>query len=83
MLGISKMDHITCKWIREQTGIHDIIVKSKELKWQWAGHVARINDNRWTKEVTEWIPLSAKRKRARPKTRWIDEIRKLKGVTWM
>ena len=83
MLGITKMDRKTSKWIRQQTNVQDIKARVKELKWRWAGHVARITDNRWTKEVTEWIPLNEKRKRARPKTRWEDDIRKFVGVTWM
>jgi len=33
--------------------------------------------------VTEWIPLEGKRKQARPKLRWEDEIRKCAWVTWM
>jgi hypothetical protein len=82
MLGISKLDRKTNLWIREQTGLQDIVVQIKQLKWQWAGHVARTNDNRWTKKVTEWIPLQGKRKQARPKTRWEDEIIKKVGVTW-
>ena len=61
----------------------NIIARIKQLKWQWAGHVAGFSDNRWTKLVTEWLPLNGKRKRARPKTRWADEIRKFEGVTWM
>ena len=54
----------------------------KKLKWCWAGHVARMQDNRWTKRVTEWIPLGCKRDRARPKIRWADEIRKHAGPMW-
>jgi hypothetical protein len=83
MIGITRRDKMTNVWIRQQTGLQDIVVRSKELKWQWAGHVARLTDNRWTKQVTEWIPSNGKRKRARPKTRWEDEIRKSAGVTWM
>jgi hypothetical protein len=83
MIGITKRDHKTNEWVRQKTGIQDIIVRIKALKWQWAGHLARINDHRWTRSVTEWIPLNQKRKRARPRTRWEDEINKHIGVTWM
>jgi hypothetical protein len=82
MLGITKRDRKTVTWIRQQTGLQDIVVRIKQQKWQWAGHLARTNDNRWTKRVTEWIPLDAKRKRARPKTRWEDEIVKSTSATW-
>ena len=74
-------DRKTNEWIREQTGLRDIKLVTSKLKWQWAGHIARLPDNRWTKTVTEWIPLEGKRKQAWPKLRWEDEIRKCAGVT--
>jgi hypothetical protein len=83
MIGVTKRDHRTNEWVRQQTGVQDIIVRIKQLKWQWAGHVARITDNRWTRAVTEWLPLDQKRKKARPKVRWEDDIKKYIGVTWM
>ena len=51
-------------------------------KWRWAGHVARINDYRWTKRLTDWHPYNEKRSRKRPDTRWGDEIEKFAGVAW-
>ena len=83
MIGITRRDHRTNEWVRQQTGVQDIIVRIKQLKWQWAGHVARISDDRWTKTVTEWLPIDLKRKKARPKMRWEDDIKKYIGVTWM
>ena len=76
MIGVTRRDKKTNVWIRQQTGLQDVITRIKQLKWQWAGYVARQNDNCWVKVVTECTPLNGKRKRARPKTRWIDEIRK-------
>lgn len=26
----------------------------KSLKWKWAGHIARMEDERWTKRILEW-----------------------------
>jgi len=49
----------------------------KEKKWRWAGHVARMNDNRWTKRLTDW---HEKRSRKRPDSRWKDEIERFAGV---
>ena len=83
MIGITKRDRKTNVWVRNQTGIQDIITRIKALKWQWAGHIASQGDNRWAKIVTEWIPLGNKRKRARPKTRWQDDIVKSVGVIWI
>ena len=33
--------------------------------------------------MTEWLPLNQKRKKARPRVRWEDDIKKYIGVTWM
>ena len=42
--------------------------------YQWAGHVVRLTDNRWTKLTTVWRPRTGKRNTGRPKTRWSDDI---------
>ena len=83
IIGISKRDHRTNEWVRQQTGVQDIIVRIKQLKWQWAGHVARLSDNLWARIVTEWLPLSQKRKKARPRIRREDDIKKHIGATRM
>ncbi len=79
MIGVTRRDRRTNEWVRQQTGVQDIIVRIKQLKWQWAGHVARMNDDRWTKAVTEWLPIHLKRKQARPKMRWENDIKKCIG----
>ncbi len=28
------------------------------LKWNWAGHTARMTDKRWTKPIMNWRPLT-------------------------
>ena len=83
MLGITRRDRRTNEWIRQQSGVQDIISRIKQLKWQWAGHIARTRDDRRTRKVTEWLPLDLKRKKARPKMRWEDDIKKYIGVIWI
>ena len=46
MLKISLRDQIRSSAIRKQTGVTDIIVKTKQSKWRWDRHVARRNDKR-------------------------------------
>ena len=41
-----------------------------------------MKDNIGTQPTTEWMPIGCKRERARPMTRWDDEIIKFMGVTW-
>ncbi len=55
--------------------------RSKELKWSWAGHTQRLEDDRWAKVVERWNP-NEKRKRGRPKTRWKDDIEQHAGSFW-
>ena len=55
--------------IREKTKVNDIIEEITILKWKWAGHVARMKDNRWTIRCTEWQVRDGKRSRGRPKRR--------------
>ena len=82
MMGISLRDRKRSTWIREQTKVEDILKCIKKKKWQWAGHVSRRQDNRWTKNVTDWEITDTRRPRARPMTRWRDDIRKFGHQNW-
>ena len=81
MLGITIRDMKSSMWIRRKTRVRDIIKYIKLLKWRWAGHVARRDDNRWSRRLTDWCPLDRTRSRKRPETRWRDEIVKFAGIT--
>lgn len=82
MLGIKLKDRIENEVIRHQTKIQDIITTIDKLKWQWAGHVMRIKDQRWTKLTTEWIPRDGRRGVGRPLMRWSDELRAFHPLWW-
>ena len=78
MLNITWRDHKTAQSIREKTGVRDIIETIRKLKWQWAGHVARMTDNRWTSRLTTWIPRDRIRNSGRQNIRWRDDIGKFR-----
>lgn len=83
MLGVSLRDRIQNREIRRRTGVADAIERITTLKWNWAGHIARASDNRWTKKILEWRPRDeAFRNRGRPPTRWRDDIRRI-APNWM
>ena len=42
MLGITFRDKVTNQWIRQQTKVVDVMEEIASLKWNWAGHIARI-----------------------------------------
>ena len=83
MLDRKLQDKIPCSEIRKRTKIIDIIQYTLKLKWKWAGHIARMKDNRWTKCCTEWQPRRGKRSRGSPSRRWQDDIREKEGTTWI
>lgn len=83
MLGISLRDHIPNTEIRRRSGVADVVERITVLKWNWAGHIARFPDDRWTKRILEWRPRSeAFRNRGRPPTRWTDDLKRI-STNWM
>ena len=82
ILGIKQIDKIPNKTIREKTGISDILEIITKTRWKWAGHVARMKDNRWTVRCTEWQVRNGKRTRGRPRRRWRDDLQQWQGATW-
>jgi len=60
MLGITLRDRRST-WVRKKTKVKDFVQVVKQQKWRWAGHVARMNDNRWMKRLTDWHPYNEKR----------------------
>ena len=56
MLSITLRDQRHNTWIWQLTGVTDIIDHIRQSKHRWAGHVARLQDNRWTIRATSWVP---------------------------
>ena len=74
MLGISLLDRKSASWIRSKTGLTDVLEKVYRKKWKWAGHLARLRDDRWTVRTTFWTPYGHTRARGRKRTRWRDDL---------
>jgi hypothetical protein len=70
MFGVSLRDRIRKDEIRKRTKVTDIARRIADLKWQWAGHIARRTDGRWGGKVLEWRPRTGRRSVGRPPTRW-------------
>ncbi|CAH1224416.1 unnamed protein product [Diabrotica balteata] len=51
MLGVSLREHIRNEDIRSRTKVEDVIGRIAQMKWNWVGHVARQNNDRWTKNI--------------------------------
>lgn len=80
MTGSRLQDRISNIDLRLKSRVADVVTRVAELKFQWAGHLAR--GNQWSTLISEWIPRSDRRRRGRPATRWDDDIRKSIGTTW-
>lgn len=82
LLHLTKKDKIRTKVIQEKLKTWRVEEEIKKLKFKWAGHAMRLNHDRWTKILTEWVPLERKRNRGRQKKRWSDEIKMECGHLW-
>ena len=69
ILGVSLADNIRNEVICKRTKIIDIARRISKLKWQWAGHICRRTDGRWSRRVLEWRLRLGKRSVRRPPTR--------------
>ncbi|KAE9415298.1 hypothetical protein Angca_004490, partial [Angiostrongylus cantonensis] len=49
-------DGIRSSDLRQRSKIKDAVLYAEQSKMRWAGHVMRVNDNRWTRAVSDWIP---------------------------
>ncbi|KAE9416068.1 hypothetical protein Angca_002299, partial [Angiostrongylus cantonensis] len=65
-------DGIRSSDLRLQTKIEDAVLYAKQSKIRWTGDVMRMNDNRWTRAVSNWIPRDVKHIAGKPPTRWSE-----------
>ncbi|KAE9413532.1 hypothetical protein Angca_009290, partial [Angiostrongylus cantonensis] len=60
MLGVSRFTQIRggirSSDLRQRSKIKDAVLYAKQSKIGWAGHVMRMNVNRWTRAVSDCIP---------------------------
>ena len=74
ILGISLRDRVRIEEIRRLTRGNDVMEHIAKAKWQWAGHVARGDEKKWTNKLMQWKPRTSRRSAGRPQKRWVDPI---------
>jgi len=67
---------------KREMELPNILMRIKDYKSKWAGHVARADSNdTWYGCMKDWI-LPGKRKRGRPRKQWEDDIRQFAEPNW-
>ena len=74
MRRVTKLDRIGNESIRGTTKVREISKKVQEIRLKWYGHVLRREDEYVGKRVMA-MEVPGKRRRGRPKRRWLDSIR--------
>lgn len=82
ILRVSLKDRIRNVDLRRTTGMKDAIDVAGGLKWQWGGHVARMQGTKWAYRTTMWNPRIGKRHVGRQRTRWADSFIQRAGHQW-
>ncbi len=66
MLSIKRADRIRTQKIKQKLILNiDMLRYIRRLKWDWAGHISRLRDDRWTYLATFWQPREGKRKKGK------------------
>jgi len=73
MSGVTREDRIRNKCVRDNIGVTSIVVKIKENRLRWFGHVMRREETKAVKVVMK-MNVEGKRGRGRPKMIWLDTI---------
>jgi hypothetical protein len=67
---------------RRRSGMEDADRRAHLTKWRWGGHVARMDQERWTHAATALDPRFGGRSRGRPRLRWAQEFKMAVGGHW-
>ena len=72
--GVSKLDIIRNERSRGTTKVGEIAKKVQESRLKWYGHVSR-REGEYVGKRVMGMEVPGKRRRGRPKRRWLDSIR--------
>ena len=82
MLGVRLRDRHSVAWIREKTGLEDVVSSYRKRKWKHANKVVgATHSERWDQRLLLWTP-PGKRPLGRPRRRWQDDLVRTAGKNW-
>ena len=73
-MGWTRKDRVRNDKIRKSTNVERMSVKTRESRLRWFGHVKRRDESYVGKRVLN-LEVEGKRKRGRPKGRWVDLLK--------
>jgi hypothetical protein len=82
VLEIKMKDKIQNTELRRRSGMEDANSRAYLTKWHWGGHVARLDQERWTYATTVWDTRTGGRSIGRPRLRWAQEFKRVLGAHW-
>ncbi|KAF8360837.1 hypothetical protein PRIPAC_87760 [Pristionchus pacificus] len=71
MLKLRWQDRWTKERVRQATGVKDWVMEAERRKLVWANKIRKMDDTKWARKMTTWIPYdyANKRGQGRPKER--------------
>jgi hypothetical protein len=79
---MTKEDKIRNEYVRGSINVSTIVNKMRENKFRWFGHVMRQEETKAVRVVMK-MNVEGKRRRGRPKKRWLDIIENDMGAVGM
>ena len=77
-LGVTRKDKVRNEYIRDTVKVERLGMKMKEGRLRWYGHVMRRDQEYVGRKMIE-MELPGKRKRGRPKRRFLDVVKEDMG----
>ena len=74
MCGVTREDRIKNDYVRGTTKVVEVSKKAQEGRLRWYGHILRREEDHVGKQTME-MEVQGRRKRGRPKKRWIDCVK--------
>ncbi|KAJ4439740.1 hypothetical protein ANN_07868 [Periplaneta americana] len=74
-MEITKIPNETIRNVMEEE--ETLVVRLEKRTLQWYGHVQRMPEDRWPKQILSWSPYGRK-KRRRPRSTWRGRVARVK-----